>query len=64
MSHDIIEIRYNHVHYYIVGLAYNAVACNLEVFLGQRGLMEMTMKVASCSGWNINTEWDLDYIGA
>lgn len=35
-----------------MGLAYNAIACNLEVFLSQRGLMEVTMKVASCSGWS------------
>lgn len=31
------------------GPTYNAIACNLEVFLGHRGLMEVTVKVTGCS---------------
>lgn len=31
------------------GPTYNAIACNLEVFLGQRSLMEVTVKVTGCS---------------
>lgn len=31
------------------GSTHNAIACDLEVFLGQRGFMEVTVKVTGCS---------------
>lgn len=31
------------------GATHNAIACNLKVFLGQRSLMEVSVKVAGCS---------------
>lgn len=31
------------------GPTHNAIACNLEVLLGQRGLVEVTVKVTGCS---------------
>lgn len=37
------------------GATHNAIACNLEVFLGQRSLMEVSVKVAGCSVRTVKT---------